>query len=74
MQQFLSVPREAETCGPVIHDEDGHGVRRGAAPGRGGHVRDEPHSYFPDYVAAGATAPPGAWRGPRPSIVQVWRS
>ena len=35
VQQFLSVPRDAETCGPVIHDQDGFGVRRRAAPGRG---------------------------------------
>ena len=30
-------------------------------------------AYLPDYVAQGAAPGPGQWRGPRPSVVQVWR-
>ena len=38
-QQFLAVPAGAETCGPVIHDKDRLGLRRGPAPRRGRDVR-----------------------------------
>jgi len=71
VQQFLSVPRDAETCGPVIHDQDGLIFVAVQHPGEEG-TFDEPHSYFPDYIPPGVTPPPGAWRGPRPSIVQIW--
>ncbi len=73
VQQFLSVPREAETCGPVIRDKDGMVVVAVQHPGEEG-TFDAQRSYFPDYVPAGGTPAPGAWRGPRPAVVQVWRS
>ncbi|MBM9466528.1 PhoX family protein [Nakamurella leprariae] len=73
VEQFLAVPREAETCGPVIHDEDGMVFVNVQHPGEDG-TWTEQTSYFPDYVAEGATPAPGDWRGPRPSVVQVYRS
>jgi len=71
--QFLAVPVEAETCGPVIHDRDGSVFVAVQHPGEDGSW-EEQHSYFPDYVAAGARATKGDWQGPRPSVVQVTRS
>jgi secreted PhoX family phosphatase len=70
--QFLAVPHLAETCGPVIHDRDGSVSVSVQHPGENGSWA-EPLSYFPDYVRAGAQPAPGAWRGPRPSVVQVTR-
>jgi secreted PhoX family phosphatase len=74
VQQFLSVPTDAETCGPVIHDRDGRGsvfvaVQHPGEDGSWGAQR----SYFPDYVPAGATARRGDFAGPRPTVVQVTR-
>ncbi|WP_374978182.1 PhoX family phosphatase [Microbacterium trichothecenolyticum] len=69
VQQFLSVPREAETCGPVIHDKDGLVFVAVQHPGEGG-TFDAPTSLFPDY---GKTGPGFAGRAPRPSVVQVYR-
>lgn len=71
--QFLAVPVEAETCGPVIHDRDGSVFVAVQHPGEDGKW-DEQHSFFPDYVASGARPARGEWRGPRPSVVQVTRS
>lgn len=75
--RFLAVPREAETCGPVIHDQDGSVFVAVQHPGEEGSFEDQ-HSFFPDYlaVADGAAArrpTAGGWAGPRPSVVQVWR-
>jgi secreted PhoX family phosphatase len=70
--QFLAVPVEAETCGPVIHDSDGSVFVAVQHPGEDG-TWDEQHSFFPDYVASGARPRRGEWRGPRPSVVQVTR-
>ncbi|MBC7590164.1 MAG: PhoX family phosphatase [Salinibacterium sp.] len=72
VQQFLSVPRDAETCGPVVHDLDGMVYVAVQHPGEDGSW-DAPNSYFPDYVPEGVDAPEGAWRGPRPAVAQVWR-
>ncbi|WP_127795267.1 PhoX family phosphatase [Agromyces sp. LHK192] len=71
VQQFLAVPAEAETCGPVIHDLDGKGSVFVAVqhPGENGSW-DAQHSFFPDYTAPGSLAD-GDWGGPRPSVVQV---
>ena len=69
--QFLSVPRDAETCGPVIHDQDGLVFVAVQHPGEDGTFTEQ-LSYFPDYVAEGAAPAPGAWRGPRPAVVQVF--
>jgi uncharacterized protein len=70
--QFLAVPYQAETCGPVIHDRDGSVFISVQHPGEDGSW-DERLSYFPDYVPAGAEPAAGAWRGPRPSVIQVTR-
>ena len=71
--QFLAVPYQAETCGPVIHDRDGSVFVTVQHPGEEGSWDDQ-LSYFPDYVPAGAKPRPGVWRGPRPSVVQVTRA
>jgi uncharacterized protein len=68
--QFLAVPYQAETCGPVIHDRDGSVFVAVQHPGEEGSWDDQ-LSYFPDYVPADAKPRPGAWRGPRPSVIQV---
>ena len=70
VQQFLAVPRDAETCGPVIHDTDDSVFVAVQHPGEEG-TWAEPRSYFPDYVAAGQRPDRGDWRGPRPTVVQV---
>jgi len=69
VQQFLSVPREAETCGPVIHDREGLVFVAVQHPGENGAVGAQT-SYFPDYVAAHSGDKVAA---PRPSVVQVWK-
>ncbi|GAA1775951.1 PhoX family phosphatase [Agromyces lapidis] len=68
VQQFLSVPRDAETCGPVIRAEEGVVFVAVQHPGEEGSFA-APTSLFPDY---GSQAP-GAVAAPRPSVVQVWR-
>ena len=70
VQQFLSVPREAETCGPVIHDREGLVFVAVQHPGEGGSFA-APTSRFPDY---GSTASGSAPNAPRPSVVQVYRA
>jgi len=70
--QFLAVPVEAETCGPVVHDQDGSVFVAVQHPGEDGSW-DAQNSYFPDYVKKGAKAAKGDWRGPRPTVVQVTR-
>lgn len=68
VQQFLSVPRDAETCGPIVRDAEGMVLVAVQHPGEDGTFA-APNSLFPDY---GSTAP-GAAAAPRPSVVQVWR-
>ena len=70
--QFLAVPNQAETSGPVIHDKDGSVFVAVQHPGENG-TWEAQTSFFPDYVAAGARPGKGEWRGPRPSVVQVTR-
>lgn len=72
VQQFLAVPRDAETCGPVIHDQDGSIFVAVQHPGEEGSWEAQ-NSYFPDYIEPGAVVD-GKWGGPRPSIVQVTRA
>jgi uncharacterized protein len=72
VEQFLAVPREAETCGPIIHDEERTVFVAVQHPGEDGSFADQ-HSYFPDYVKAGKTPKRGQARAPRPSVVQVFR-
>jgi secreted PhoX family phosphatase len=71
VQQFLAVPRDAETCGPVIHDRDGSVFVAVQHPGEEG-TWDAQHSRFPDYVEG--TAGEGEFAGPRPSVVQVLKA
>jgi hypothetical protein len=71
VQQFLSVPRDAETCGPVIRDRESMVFIAVQHPGEEGTFTDQ-HSYFPDYLPPDVTPQPGQWRGPRPSVLQVW--
>jgi secreted PhoX family phosphatase len=73
VEQFLAVPREAETCGPIIHDEERTVFVAVQHPGEEGSFADQ-HSYFPDYVEAGTTPERGQARAPRPSVVQVFRT
>ena len=70
VQLFLQVPREAETCGPVIHDQEGMVFVAVQHPGENGTVA-APRSWFPDYAAAHA---PGVVAGPRPSVIQVFKA
>ncbi|PPF73095.1 PhoX family phosphatase [Rathayibacter sp. AY1E6] len=66
VEQFLSVPRDAETCGPIVHDLDQHVFVAVQHPGEEG-TFEAPTSFFPDY---GSTAA-GAVAAPRPTIVQI---
>ncbi|MDJ0455922.1 PhoX family phosphatase [Arthrobacter sp. NQ7] len=72
VEQFLSVPRDAETCGPVIRDDERTVFVSVQHPGEEG-TFEAPHSFFPDYVPAGTTPAPGMVRAPRPAVVQVFR-
>lgn len=69
VQQFLSVPRDAETCGPVIHDREGLVFVAVQHPGEDG-TFEQPRSLFPDY---GSTASGDVATAPRPAVVQVHR-
>ncbi|WP_284990949.1 PhoX family phosphatase [Arthrobacter sp. efr-133-TYG-120] len=73
VEQFLAVPRDAETCGPIVHDDERTVFVAVQHPGEEG-TFDAPHSFFPDYVGAGAAPAAGQVRAPRPSIVQVFRA
>ena len=72
VQQFLSVPREAETCGPVIRDRESMVYVAVQHPGENGNWATQT-SYFPDYLPVGFPAEEGEWSGPRPSVAQVWK-
>ncbi len=72
VEQFLAVPRDGETCGPIIHDEERTVFVSVQHPGEDG-TFDAPLSFFPDYVPAGTTPARGQARAPRPSVVQVFR-
>src|SRR5690606_3041236 len=60
VEQFLSVPVDAETCGPIIRDEDRSAFVSVQHPGEDGEWGAHT-SYFPDYDG----------RGPKPTVVQV---
>jgi secreted PhoX family phosphatase len=70
VEQFLAVPREAETCGPVIHDAEGLVFVAVQHPGENGSFVSQT-SLFPDY---GSSAPGDVPNAPRPSVVQVFRA
>ncbi|WP_353651353.1 PhoX family phosphatase [Nakamurella sp. A5-74] len=71
VQQFLAVPNQAETCGPVVHDRDGLVFVAVQHPGEEGTFAAQT-SYFPDYVVGEPKA--GQFKGPRPAVVQVYKS
>jgi secreted PhoX family phosphatase len=72
VEQFLAVPRDAETCGPIIHDDERTVFVAVQHPGEDGSW-DAQVSRFPDYVPAGVHPAPGQGALPRPSVVQVYR-
>jgi secreted PhoX family phosphatase len=72
VEQFLAVPRDAETCGPVIDSQDGMVYVAVQHPGEDGSWV-APRSFFPDYLPQGALED-GSWGGPRPSVIQVFRN
>jgi hypothetical protein len=72
VEQFLAVPRDAETCGPIIHDDERSVFVAVQHPGEDGTWAAQV-SRFPDYVPAGAQPAPGQGALPRPSVVQVYR-
>lgn len=79
VEQFLSVPVDAETCGPFIADQENMVYVCVQHPGEDG-VFEKPNSYFPDYAnsSIGARASNVAKRfgtlaHPRPSVVQVFK-
>lgn len=71
VEQFLAVPVDAETCGPVIDSADEMVYVCVQHPGEDGSW-ESPRSFFPDYLAPGALEE-GGWGGPRPSVIQVFR-
>ncbi|QYF89369.1 PhoX family phosphatase [Arthrobacter sp. PAMC25284] len=73
VEQFLAVPRDAETCGPIIHDNERTVFVAVQHPGEDGSF-DAQTSFFPDYVPAGTTPAAGQVRAPRPAVVQVFRT
>ena len=60
VEQFLSVPRDGETCGPIIRDTDRSAFVSVQHPGEDG-AWGEQVSFFPDYDG----------QGPKPSVIQV---
>jgi secreted PhoX family phosphatase len=70
VQQFLAVPQDAETCGPVIHDRERMVYVSVQHPGEDGSF-EQPRSYFPDYVVRTRQGE-GEWSLPRPSVAQVF--
>ncbi|WP_146906834.1 PhoX family protein [Cellulomonas aerilata] len=69
VEQFLAVPIDAETCGPVIDEAESMVYVNVQHPGEDG-TWGAQRSHFPDYTD---TNRPGQFAGPRPSVVQVWR-
>jgi secreted PhoX family phosphatase len=47
VEQFLAVPRDAETCGPIIHDQEGTVFVAVQHPGEDGSWTDQ-RSFFPE--------------------------
>ena len=70
VEQFLAVPADAETCGPVIHDRDNSVFVAVQHPGEGGDWGAHT-SYFPDFVPGGELSG-DLVAVPRPAVVQVF--
>ena len=71
VDQFLSVPRDGETCGPIIHDDERNVFVAVQHPGEDG-AWGAQNSLFPDYVEAGTAPKRGEGALPRPSVIQVF--
>ncbi len=69
VEQFLSVPREAEVCGPLVHDSYDSAFVAVQHPGEDGEWSNQ-HSRFPDYVEE-TDVDAGVAALPRPTVVQV---
>ncbi|GAB3534905.1 PhoX family phosphatase [Arthrobacter tecti] len=71
VDQFLAVPRDGETCGPIIHDDEQNVFVAVQHPGEegswGAHT-----SLFPDYVPEWSAPKRGEGALPRPSVIQVF--
>ncbi|GAA1875523.1 PhoX family phosphatase [Myceligenerans crystallogenes] len=72
VEQFLATPRSSEACGPLVDLRDQMVYVNVQHPGDDGSFAAQT-SFFPDYVAEGATPAAGDWRGPRPSTIQVYK-
>jgi len=70
VEQFMAVPVDAETCGPVIDDQDGMVYVAVQHPGEDGSWEKQ-NSLFPDYLPAGT--PSGKGGLPRPSVIQMYK-
>jgi LPXTG-motif cell wall-anchored protein len=66
------VPRDAETCGPVVHDDERHVFVSVQHPGEEGSFEAQ-NSLFPDAMRTAPLAGSGggSFEVPRPSVVQV---
>ncbi|EKU45275.1 hypothetical protein C272_15392 [Brevibacterium casei S18] len=69
VEQFLSVPRESEVCGPLVHDAYDSAFVAVQHPGEDGEWSNQ-HSRFPDYVDE-TDVDAGLAALPRPTVVQV---
>ena len=67
VEQFLAVPRDAETCGPVIDSQDGMVYVARTAPRRGRYLGCPP-LLLPRLPAAQGALADAARGGPRPSV------
>jgi secreted PhoX family phosphatase len=63
VEQFLSVPVDAETCGPIVRDQDRTAFVSVQHPGEDGEWGAHT-SFFPDFDGS----------GPKPTVVQVVRA
>lgn len=70
VEQFLSVPRDGETCGPIVRDAEQHVFVSVQHPGEDGTFEAQ-NSLFPDFVGAGGAGGAGTAAVPRPSVIQV---
>ncbi|MGP5265458.1 alkaline phosphatase PhoX [Brachybacterium alimentarium] len=61
VEQFASMPAQAETCGPIVRDQDRTAFVAVQHPGEDGSF-DEPTSMFPEFDEG---------TGPKPTIVQI---
>ena len=61
VEQFASMPAQAETCGPIVRDQDRTAFVSVQHPGEDG-TFEEPTSMFPEFAEG---------TGPKPTVVQI---